>query len=89
MSDTIPDLKITSNEYLDIYLSTGITVSTELSIQNKRSKPVYVQVSPTKPDHNSTDGYLLLANQSCVVKGSISKVWVSGDSTISVQIYED
>lgn len=89
MSDTIPDLKINSKEYTDVYSSTGIQVATELTIQNKRSNVVYIQISPTKPPSSSVDGYLLLANQSCLVKGTISKVWASGDSTISVQVYED
>jgi len=48
MSDTLPDVKLLGVEYQDIYDATGITPSTHIAIQNKRSVAVYVQVSPNK-----------------------------------------
>ncbi len=89
MSDTIPDVKLLGIEYQDLYDATGITPKTHVAIQNKRSVAVYVQVSPNQPASTSTDGYLLLPNQVCVVIGTISRVWAMGRSTVSVQIVED
>lgn len=89
MSDTLPDVKLLGVEYQDLYDATGITPTTHIAIQNKRSVAVYIQVAPNKPSSTSTDGYLLLPNKVCIVVGTISRVWAMGRSTVSVQIVED
>lgn len=85
MADTIPDVLLKGVEYEDIYALTGITVSSSISIQSKALGGVYVQVSSTQPNANSKDGYLLMPNQSCLIDGTISKVWAIGKCAISVQ----
>ncbi len=89
MSDTLPDVKLLGVEYQDLYAATSITPGTHIAIQNKRSVAVYVQIAPNQPASTSTDGYLLLPNQVCILVGTISKAWAMGRSTISVQIVED
>lgn len=89
MADTIPDIRMSRTAYIDVYAATKIPKGTQLLIQNKSTTGVYIQIRPTTPLANSTDGYLLMANESCEVASSnISGVWVSGAGALSVQILE-
>ena len=88
MSDTIPDVLLQGVEYEDIYEETGITSGTSVTIQSKALGGVYIQIKSTQPDAKSKDGYLLMPNQSCLIDGTISKIWAIGKCAISVQEVE-
>lgn len=88
MADTIPDIRLSGVAFEDIYALSNIGVGTSIIIQNKQSVAVYVQVSASQPHRESRDGYLLIGNESCIVKGDISGVWAFGTSKILVQVME-
>lgn len=88
MSNTIPDVKLSGTAYQNVYALTGIAVGTHVLIQNKQSTAVYIQVQSTQPDTASRDGYMLVGNEACIVKGSITGLWVFGTSRICVQILD-
>jgi len=88
VSDTIPDVLLQGVEYEDIYEETGITSGTSVTIQSKALGGVYIQIKSTQPDAKSKDGYLLMPNQSCLIDGTISKIWAIGKCAISVQEVE-
>lgn len=89
MADTIPDIRMSRTAYIDVYAATKIPKGTQLLIQNKSTTGVYIQIRPTAPLPTSTDGYLLMANETCEVSSStISGVWIIGAGALSVQILE-
>lgn len=85
MSDTIPDIHLQGEDYEDIYLLSGITATTSVVIQNKTFGGVLIQINSTKPAKHSTDGFLLIPTQSCLIDGKITKIWAKGKCSISVQ----
>ena len=88
MSDTVPDILLKGEDYEDIYLLSGISSTTSVVIQNKTFGGVLIQINSTKPSKNSTDGYLLMPTQSCLIDGTITKIWAKGKCAISVQEVE-
>lgn len=87
-----PDINATTDDWVDVYASTGITVGSKLIIQNKSNTAVVLFESVTKPDSDSIDGYMLTPIGECyedtiVEAGSIG-LWVKAydtNSKISVQ----
>lgn len=56
MANTIPDVSVPANDWVDVYSATSIAVGTGLIITNKSSYPVLLQIKGTKPSLSSTDG---------------------------------
>ncbi len=89
MADTLPDIRITRTAYTDVYTATNIPRGSNLIIQNKTTTGLYIQVRATQPAAASTDGYLLMSNEACIVESShINGVWISGAGAVSIQVYE-
>lgn len=88
MANTIPDIKLSGTSYQNLYALTGIPVGTPVLIQNKQSVAVYLQLSPSAPDSASRDGFMLVGNEACIVKGTITGIWAFGTSRICVQILD-
>lgn len=59
MADTIPDIKVSGAEWIDLYAVTGITVGNDLSIMNKSSRDVLIQETASQPLASSDDGRIL------------------------------
>lgn len=88
MANTIPDVKLNGGGYQNIYDLTGIPVGTSVIIQNKQYNAVYIQIADVQPSKDSSDGYMLIGNESCIVEGTISNLWAFGVSKICVQVVE-
>lgn len=89
MANTIPDIRLTRTAYVDAYAATGIAKGTPITIQNKSTTGIYIQIKATQPAANSADGWLLMANDDCLVEGgTISGVWIIGAGAVSVQIFD-
>lgn len=97
MADTIPDVTLPANAYVDLYSLTGIAPGTSLVISNKSSGIVYLQVRASQPNVASTDGWPLRSppnNDTWTTVTSVpasSRVWAKGPGggKLFVQIYEE
>lgn len=88
MANTIPDIKLSGSAYQNIYALTAIPAGTHILIQNKQSTAVYIQIQTSQPDSASRDGYMLVGNEACIIKGTITNVWAFGTSRICVQVLD-
>lgn len=95
MSDTLPDITVTSGVWFDAYSLTGISAGKNLIIKNKGTTPIYIQVRPTAPLPASTDGWNLLGTGTVPAEWTTvqnvpngSKVWIKGNGKVFVQELE-
>jgi hypothetical protein len=49
MSNTLPDVQLPENTWVNLYSSTGITVGTAVNVTNKGSYPILLAVSVSSP----------------------------------------
>lgn len=92
MSNNIPQITINGN-WTDVYSVTSIAIGTDLILLNKSSSTMYVYVSPTMPNVNSFDGWLLSTtfpgNWTTITSVPTgSKVWVKGTGNLLVQVFD-
>lgn len=92
MSNNIPEV-VVNGMWVDIYTTTGLVQGTDLILLNKSSGTMYVYVSPTMPNVNSFEGWILSTTfpgnwttVSSVPTGS--KVWVKGTGRVLVQEFD-
>jgi len=76
MSNSLPDLIIPANTWIDVYAQTGIAVGKPLIIQNKINSQILVLNRPTIPT-TTLDGSAIPATQTLYVGGTISRIWIS------------
>ena len=62
MADTLPNIIVPPNEWVDLYALTGIAVGTAIQVQNVGSSDVYLTVAATQPA-NDFDGYNVVARK--------------------------
>ena len=77
---TLDDLIVPSDEFIEVYASTGQTEGTELELQIKTSWAVCLQEVEVKPSSTSTKGKVVTSRKDgvsviSVLEGS-GKVWV-------------
>jgi hypothetical protein len=55
MAETLANVEIPANNWVDLYALTGLTVGTAISVQNIGSADVYLTVAAAQPpvDHNA------------------------------------
>lgn len=75
---TLDDLVVPSNEFIEVYTSTGATVGTELELQLKTTWPVIVQEVGVKPTNDSVKGRVMSVRESGINILSI----LSGSGTV-------
>ena len=56
MADTLPDVTVPSDSFIDAYSATGITVGTPLLITNKGGYTILAVEAASQPSADSTDG---------------------------------
>lgn len=49
MADTLPDVSLPANAWVDLYAATGIIVGTKVNIHNKGASRITVAVSAAEP----------------------------------------
>lgn len=97
MADTIADIYLQGNTYVDLYALTGILPGTSLVINNKSSSVAFLQVRASQPNANSNDGWPLRSSpapDTWVTLTNVpagSRVWAKGQASgrLFVQVYEE
>lgn len=91
MSNTLPDVQLVTNTWIDAYDLTGISPGTSLIIRNKASAVIYINVNAVAPLPNATDGWDLASTTgerwttvTNVPTGS--RVWLKGTNAGKVSI---
>lgn len=49
MADTLPNIKLTANQWTDLYTASGIATGTQLTIENIGETDVYIAVQQAQP----------------------------------------
>lgn len=62
MADTLPNVIVPRNEWVDLYALTGIAVGNSIQVQNVGSSDVYLAVTATQPE-NDFDKYNVVARR--------------------------
>lgn len=96
MADSLNDVFLTTNTWVDLYSLTGIAPGTSLVINNKSSATVFLLVRASQPVGSSNDGWPLKqgnldGNWTVVEKvPSSSRVWAKGGTggRLFVEVYE-
>lgn len=83
---TIPDVTLTGTAYQDLYAATSIVVGTSVTVQNKSSKPIFLQNIASQPSASSTNGFTLLPNESINFTGTIVGLWAKGVGPVAVAV---
>lgn len=87
MADSIGDIELTGEEWLDTYSLTGFSKLTGINIQNKSSDYVFILVKATKPDLSKLkleQGIVLLPFQIFTLPPAQSGCWVKGTGQIHI-----
>lgn len=82
---TIPDIQLSSAIYTELYAASGITVGTEIIIQNKGPVVIVVQNSTLAPDNTSWHGFLIPYMAVWIAPSGSTGVWAKGGSTVAVE----
>lgn len=93
MGDTINDIIVDKDVYIDINTLSGIAAGTAIVITNKSTSRVTLQIKATQPAASSTAGDILYpgpaSTSSVIVTALENTVWAKAlddvDSPISVQ----
>lgn len=90
MSDTIPDISLGPDVYVDLNTLSGVAVGTPLVVSNKSHSPIRLQQVATQPDDNSTEGmilaHMLHPNARLVLDAGESTLWGKSGSTTNARI---
>lgn len=85
MADTLPDVSLSPDSYVDLYAATGITVGSQVIIQNKSSSIVTLQSVFSQPLATNSDGTYIVSNNFVIVTAGSTGLWALGKGKISVQ----
>lgn len=81
------DINASSNGWVSVYATSGITVGTGLEIQNKNSNLLTIQESATMPSSDDFSGRLLRYCEVVEVHPGSVGVWVRGAmNTIQINV---
>jgi len=88
MSDTQPSIVLPSGQPVDLYAETGITVGTQVSVQNVTSGDVRIYVGATEPTLGVSGGALLVPGQTGENTQGDSGLWAWSVAGGAVQVVE-
>lgn len=96
MADSLNDVYLSSNTWVDLYSLTGIAPGTSMIVNNKSSATVFLLVRASQPSGASNDGWPLRAgnldgNWTVVEKvPASSRVWAKGltNGRLYVEVFE-
>ena len=88
MADTLPDVVLPAKTPVDLYAATGITVGTQVSVQNVTSGDVRVYVGATAPTMGVSGGALLVPGQEGKNQANDSGLWAWSVTGGAVQVVE-
>ena len=75
MVQSLPNIRVESNVYLDIYDTSGIDVGDPMIIENKSRYPVRLYEGDTIPSPTDTDGILLHPSMQIKIPTGSLKIW--------------
>lgn len=78
MADTIPDIPVTSTDWVDLNTLSLIVAGSAATVSNKSNDNVLLQLSATKPDADSKGGEVLTPLPDIYATRLVS----SGESTV-------
>lgn len=96
MADSLNDVYLTTNTWVDLYSLTGIAPGTSLIVNNKSSATVFLLTRASQPNGSSNDGWPLRAGNLegnwTVVENvpASSRVWAKGATggRLFIEVYE-
>ncbi|QDP56534.1 MAG: hypothetical protein Tp118SUR00d2C21406351_40 [Prokaryotic dsDNA virus sp.] len=88
MADTLPDVTLPAKTPVDLYAATGITVGTQVNVQNLTSGDVRVHVGATEPTLGVSGSGLLVPGQSGENTQGDSGLWAWSITGGAVQVTE-
>lgn len=84
MANTIPDISVSTEDWVDVYTLTNIAVGTSLLLNNKGGGNILYQERATKPDALSEDGVLIgtisTGTNNPSISGTPTGVWLKAVS---------
>lgn len=86
MADTLPDVPLTANTWVDLYAATGITVGTQIVASNKGSVRFTLAASATAPSDNR--GITVEPNQQAINENGDTGAWAYCSSGGLVSVAE-
>jgi len=86
MSDTRPPIKLTPNQPVDLYAVTGITVGTQLYVQNNSGSDVRLYAGELEPDIATSGSTLLRSGQAALNHTTDAGAWAWSRNYASVQV---
>ena len=96
MADTINDIVISNEDWVDVSTETGIASGSSVTIQNKGVELVLLWISNTKPSADSEDGIIIytLPHQHSIktIKSGHNKLWLktlSSNRSSKVNVSEE
>lgn len=91
MAQTIPDISVSHDSWVDVNTISGVTVGTAAQITNKGVENVWLYEGTDAPSIDSKDGELLrvdgVRSVATIAEGSL-KIWARSagrDSTLTIQ----
>lgn len=92
MADTIPNITIGVDEWVDVYTETSITPTSDISICNLGNYFLIYQENATQPNGDDDNGQLIgdvtSGNYQAIVTSVSTKVWLksqSGSNPVNIQ----
>lgn len=94
MANTIPDISVSTSEFVSVNTLTGILIGTAVTLQNKGQSDIYFVESDVKPADNSTDGLIITTiNRPFSIGNSTAgsnELWVRADGSLGkLHVQED
>lgn len=85
MADTLNDIIVPEDSWLDVSVASGIATGTALTIQNKGTTSILIQISATQPNDGDDDGPVAYDTINYTSLYSVSsgenKVWIKSNSS--------
>lgn len=86
MTDTIPSIRLTGEDWEDVSALSGIAAGTALYIQSQSSTIIQIAISATKPDKTFKGMYIPNSPSFPVtITAGENKVWLYGTGPVNVQ----
>ena len=89
MADTLPNIAISENVWVDLYAQSGIATGTQIIVQNVGARDIYLSTKATQPDINADGYYVVERSQEAINDSGDSGAWAycsNADGLVNVRI---
>lgn len=87
MADTLPDIPLPANQWVDLYTESSILVGTQIITNNKGSSRIILATQATEP--TTLDGVVCDVNESSINENGDSGAWAYSanvEGRVNVQV---